>query len=346
MTIRTDLVRMALAGAACLPLVLGVPARAADPALVAAAKTEGQVVWYTTLIVNQAVRPLARAFEKKYGIRVAYARANSGPTAIKILNEANAGRVQADIFDGISTLSPLLERGLVAGYVPSTAAQYPPELKDPDGTWIATNLYFLTAGINTTLVRPAEAPQTYEDLLDPKWKGRIAWNVTSSAGAPGFVGNILMSMGEQKGMAYLKQLAKQDIKGTDASSRAVLDQVIAGDYPLALMIFSHHTVISANKGAPTTWLKMEPVAAAMNTTSLLKAAPHPNAGKLLIEFLTSTEGQTVLQKANYLPALPTVPAKTPTLKPKEGNFRVNFLPPAAFEKNMKKWSAVVKELFR
>ncbi len=89
-----------------------VPARAADAALIEAAKKEGKVVWYTTLIVNQAIRPLKEAFEKKYpGIELQYTRADEAPTAAKILAEAQAGRVQADVFDGISNMVPLKRAG-------------------------------------------------------------------------------------------------------------------------------------------------------------------------------------------------------------------------------------------
>ena len=111
---------------------------AADPALYEAAKKEGQLVWYTSLIVNQAVRPLVEAFNKKHpGIEVKYARADSGPNAIKIMNEAQAGRPQSDVFDGIDTTPPLLTAGLVERYVPSEANKYPAELKDPAGRWNA-----------------------------------------------------------------------------------------------------------------------------------------------------------------------------------------------------------------
>jgi ABC-type glycerol-3-phosphate transport system substrate-binding protein len=78
------------------------PARAADDALVEAARKEGQVVWYTTLIVNQVVRPLQEAFEKKYpGVKLQYSRADDAPTALKILSETRAGRLQADIIDSL-----------------------------------------------------------------------------------------------------------------------------------------------------------------------------------------------------------------------------------------------------
>jgi ABC-type glycerol-3-phosphate transport system substrate-binding protein len=114
------------------------PAGAAEDALYQAAKKEGEVVWYTALIVTQAVRPLIAAFNKKYpGIEVRYARADSGPTAIKIITEARAGRVQSDVFDGIDTTPPLVQAGLVEPYVAVEAGRYPPELKDPVGRWNA-----------------------------------------------------------------------------------------------------------------------------------------------------------------------------------------------------------------
>src|SRR5262244_3435086 len=128
----------ALTGALTLGVVLSAPGRAADPALYEAARKEGEVVWYTTLIVNQAVRPVIDAFGKRYpGIEVKYSRADSGPTAIKIMNEARAGRPQSDLFDGIDTTPPLLTAGLVETYVPSATDKYPAEFKDPAGRWNA-----------------------------------------------------------------------------------------------------------------------------------------------------------------------------------------------------------------
>src|SRR5262245_30819054 len=233
---------------------------AADAALVEAAKKEGKVVWYTTLIVNQAIRPLKEAFEKKYpGIELAFTRADESPTAAKIMAEAAAGRVQADVFDGISNMVPLKRAGIAAPFVPPDAAHYPADLKDKDGYWQAILLYVFTPGINTTLVPKAAAPKSYQDLLDPRWRGKMAWNPGSIAGAQGFVGNILLSMGEARGMDYLRALSAQRIVNIEASSRAILDQVIGGEYPMGLMMFNHHAVISAGKGAPSDWLAMEPV---------------------------------------------------------------------------------------
>src|SRR3954471_18349795 len=110
--------------------------RAADErALYEAAKVEGQVVWYTTLIINVGVRPLVAAFQKKYpGIDVHYSRADSAPTAVKVLNESKAGKPQADIVDGTDSLPALVRAGLLAKFLPADAARYPDVMKDPNGS--------------------------------------------------------------------------------------------------------------------------------------------------------------------------------------------------------------------
>ena len=325
----------------------GSTARAADAATIEAAKKEGKVTWYTTLIVNQVVLPLKAAFEKKYpGVTLEYARNDEGPTAIRLLNEAKSGRVQGDVFDGLTINVALKRENLLARLTVPNGADYPPEMKDADGTWHALLLFVFTPGFNTTLVSKADAPKTYKDLLDPKWKGKMAWNPNSSAGAVGFVGNILLSMGQDRGMDYLRELAKQQIVNVEASSRAILDQVIAGEYPIGLMMFNHHTVISARKGAPSDWLPMEPVPVALDSLGVMKDAPHPNAAKLLIEFLLSEEGQLVLKDSDYLPANPKIPAMKPGLRPEDGGFKATWMRPDVVDPQMASWSRIAKDLFR
>jgi iron(III) transport system substrate-binding protein len=334
----------AIAVALCLS---GTPIQAADEALIAAAKREGEVVWYTTQIVNQLVRPIATAFEKKYGIRVRHSRANSTENAVRILTESRAGRPQADVFDGTATVVPLKSEGFVLQWLPEAAKDYPAELKDPEGFWIANNLFMITPGFNTTLVPKGGEPRTYHDLLDPKWRGKMVWSASSSnSGAAGFIGTVLAEMGEDKGMAYLRALAKQDIASTGTAAREVLDKVIAGEYTIALQIFNHHAVISAKKGAPAAWIAMEPVTGTVSVAAVHKNAPHPNAAKLLAEFLASREGQTIFREADYLPADPAVPALDPTLKPEGGKFRVRFFTPEQSDAQMTAWKKIADDLFR
>jgi len=203
-----------------LPSLAG--AAAVDPAMLDAARKEGQVVWYSGLIVNQIVRPMVAAFEAKYsGIKVQYSRASDTETAVKILNEARAHRVQADVFDATNAIFPLLDAKLVAPYQPAAAQHYPAAMKDPEGYWTASNLYFLTFAANTNLVKPDEMPRSFADLLDPKWKGQMAWtSELAPQGPPGFIHNILISMGDQAGMEYLRKFAAQQPVFVAASPRA------------------------------------------------------------------------------------------------------------------------------
>jgi ABC-type Fe3+ transport system substrate-binding protein len=332
--------------AAALSLA-GACAHAADAALIDAAKKEGEVVWYTTQIVTQLVRPVSAAFEKKYGVKVRATRANSTELAVKIINESRAGKPQSDVFDGTSTVVPLKKEGYALQWLPDPARAYPAQYKDAEGYWVANNLFFLTPGFNTALVPRGTEPRSYQALLDPKWRGKMAWSTSpTSSGGPGFIGTVLTEMGNDNGMAYLRELSKQRIANIGSAAREVLDQVIAGEYLLGLQIFNHHTVISAKKGAPVDWIKMEPVTGTLSVISVHKAAPHPNAAKLLVDFIISPEGQQIFRAAEYLPADPAVLPLTTSLTPEEGKFRTHFFTPEQTEDNMEAWKKVYDDLFR
>src|SRR5581483_1379998 len=138
----------------------------------------------------------------------------------------------------------------------------------------------------------ADAPKTYDDLLDPKWKGKIAWTANPFlSGPPAFIGNALMTRGQGPGMEYLRKLSQNKIVNVAANQRGVMDMVVAGQYPLALMVFNHHAAIDSAKGAPVKWIKMQPLIENLNIVGIVKNSPHPNAAKLLIDFLSSEDGQ-------------------------------------------------------
>src|SRR6516225_10489777 len=213
--------------------------------LIAKAKQEGEVVYYTDLIVDQIVRPLAGAFETKYGIKVSYARADSQVNILKMLNERNAGRVMSDIFGLNTGLEVLIAAGAARQFTTANGEELPPRYRDPDHYWVSSHLFVITPALNTDVVAPARRPHTYDDLLAPYWRDQMRRQPNDLPGGPGFTGNVLLAMGETRGMDYLRKLAKQNIKSVSASARAVLDQVIAGEYELSLQILNHHAAISA-----------------------------------------------------------------------------------------------------
>ena len=269
---------------------------------------EGSLTWYTTQIVDQFARPAALAFEKKYGIRVNYVRADPAEIVIRIGVEAKAGRTQADVYDGTATSPGLKKQGLAMQWVPQSAKRLGPGLVDKEGYWVATNLYVLTPGYNTEMVKAGNRYRRRSTTCSIR-AGRARWCGPAGLRAPpgrGSSASSLPNAARKRAWHYLKALASQNITGVDAAARQVLDQVIAGEYPLALMIFNHHTRISAAKGAPVNWAPMQPAMAVLSVIGLTKDAPKPNAGKLFVEFLTSPEGQAFFRDADYIPVDPNV----------------------------------------
>jgi ABC-type Fe3+ transport system substrate-binding protein len=308
--------------------------------LIEGAKKEGKISFYTGLIVDQVVRPVKAAFEKEYPfVQVEFFRGNAERLAQKMLAEYQAKRYDVDVVSGSATSTIVQRAGFMQRFYSPHLAEYPAELKDPKGFWGSTNVYFMTLGYNTRSVKAADLPKSYEDLLNPRWKGQMMWSTSRGSGAPQFIGNIFVAMGQEAGKAYLQKLKQQNIAKSTASARQILDMVIAGEYPIAIQIFNHHAYISKTAGAPVDWQPLEPVTATNNTIGVAKNAPHPYAAMLFIDFVLSKQGQKVFQASNYLPAHPEVPALQADLKPGGGRFKkVNYLSPDMVFDKSNEWS--------
>lgn len=319
-----------------------------DDALVARAREEGSVTWYTGIVVNQLVRPVAAGFKQRYGIDVRFTSVTEAETVLRMRSEASAGQNMADLFDSSGAVfPPLLGSGLVGQFHPSNAAVFSPDMKDKDGYYTAIYSIYLTTGYNTDLVSEDEAPKSYEDLLDPKWEGKMAWADTPALSGPaGFIANVLSIMGDEKGMDYLKKLSRQRIVNIAGNQRVVLDNVIAGQYPIGLMIYNHQTYISRAKGAPVKAARTEPFVGHLGAIFLARKAPHPNAAKLFIEYLCSQEGQMLVREAGYPPADLHVPPKEPGISPITAGFKYRMLTPADAGEPLAKWVGIYNELFK
>lgn len=272
-----------------------------------AARGEGRVSFYSGMIENQALRPIADAFRKKYPfIAVDEWRGDSRALVQKVLTERRAGRVNGDVLESTGGAEALIKGGAVVPFRSPAMADYPSKYLDPNLFWAASRLDYFGLAYNTRQVGAAEVPKTYDDLLDPRWRGAIAWRADSEVGAPLFIAGILRSMGKERGTAYLKRLAAQQIVNYAGSARALVDRVGAGEYKIAIEIYAHHPLISRAKGAPLDTVMLNPVPSAISTIQLAKDAPHPNAALLLIDFVLSRDGQEVLRAAEYFSANPKV----------------------------------------
>jgi ABC-type Fe3+ transport system substrate-binding protein len=316
--------------------------------LIQGAKAEGELLWYTTLIVNQAARPIKKAFEKKYPfIKLDFIRAGSSKLVARLLAENRSKSYRAGVV--IGSVAPALKKaGLVQPFRTPEAATYPKDYTDPDRTWQTIRVSYNGIGYNTKLVSAAAAPKTFEDLLDAKWKGKMVWGKSSATGAPLFITHTRMVMGEKKAMAYLKKLAKQNIVTIPGSIRSVLDRVVAGEHHIMISAALHHVAISAGKGAPIASTAFEPVIGRMGYVMIMKIAPQPHAAMLFVDFIVSEEGQNILGKAKYLPAHPKVDPlpKMQKIVPRFNGLKQNLMGPDKLGKERKKSRSIYKKLFK
>ncbi len=318
--------------------------------LLEGARKEGELVVYSAMIVDQALEPLTAAFMEKYpDINVTYWRGDSESIAQRVLAEVRSGNMTVDVAEGTSVGEALVLAGAAQPFSSPMLAAYPENMIDPDHLWAATRLSYYCTAYNTDMVSAEEMPKTFDDLLDPKWKGKIAWRIGSASGTPLFITNLRTAWGDEKADEYFQKLKDQEVVNFGAgSARTLVDRVVAGEYEMAVNIFCHHPLISAEQGAPVNSQLMDPVAATAATMLIPPGIPHPHAAALFTDFLLSPEGQKILLQADYVPAHPDVNASEllqPILPGKNG-YETNFIGPDKLLKNNAASDEVFQTYFR
>ena len=232
-----------------------------DQKILEGARREGQVVIYTGLVVNVALRPMTEAFQAKYPfVKMNYWRGESEAIAAKVLAEGRANNQVADVIEGTGVGELALAANLIQPFYTPTREFLPKNLLDPDNLTAPTRVSYFAMAYNTKLVPADKIPQKYEDLLDPMWKGKISWRIESASGTSLFLTNLRLAWGEERALNYFKKLSQQKvINFGSGSARTLVDRVMAGEYPLALNVFAHFPVFSAAAGAPVNSKLLDPV---------------------------------------------------------------------------------------
>jgi ABC-type Fe3+ transport system substrate-binding protein len=312
------------------------------------ARKEGSVTIYSGLTIDAILRPLVEAFGHKYPyVKAAYWRSDSRPLVQKALAEQRAGNVIGDVLEGAGLSQSLVDAGILERFTSPSLESIPERYRDPNHLWAPTRMNYFGTAFNTKLVKPEDAPRRYEDLLDPKWKGKIAWVTESQEGKSTFITNLRLAWGEERAESYLAKLAAQNIVGVSDSARALVNRVMEGEYPLAIAIFMHHALISAKAGAPVDAVSMDPVPSLSGTVVLPKNAAHPYAAMLMIDFILSKDGQETLARQDYFPAsndvLPTEYLKR--IVPRYSGVPENFLRPEFSEAASARTQALFDKYF-
>lgn len=275
------------------------------------ARKEGEVLWIGGLNQKRARRPLLKAFIKKYPfINAKGIRTGSRKALQRVLAEHRAKTPRVDVINANVVIS-LKKAGLVQDFRTPALDAYPKKEKDPNRTWATMRYsYHGVAAYNTNLVSAADAPKTFADLLNPKWKGKMVWGDSAETGGPFLITYLRRNWGEAKAVDFIKKLSEQKVVTRTSSVRNILDLVVAGEHHIMISPALHHVGGARKKGAPIQASMVNPVLARNGYFMLMKTAPHPHAAMLLIDFILGKEAQKILRKARYFPAHPEVePAK-------------------------------------
>jgi iron(III) transport system substrate-binding protein len=279
----------AMAILAAVPPAGAQPAEARLDALVAAAKAEGSVMIYHTSAVR-TFKPVFSAFAKKYGITVRNFYATGTPLSVRFASEVASGIMQADVFYSSDTSIfqdyPKNFQPLSADALPNFA-QLPDNLKLASGLAVSSVQLSYSMFYNIKRVTEAERPRTWQDLADPKWKGRTLWIEPRSSVSFRAPYNVIRTIHP----GILSKLADNEPRLSESGTSAV-QQLAAGTGAIGYAGYPVHAEPLIAKGAPVRWATIEGPTIARRTWIGAVRGPNPNAARLLVHFLTSLEGLT------------------------------------------------------
>jgi iron(III) transport system substrate-binding protein len=301
--------------------------------LVAAAKKEGTVTFYTSMQTPES-GPLSRAFEKKYGIKVQLWRAGSEQVVQRAVNEARGGRALMDV---VETNAPEIEtlgrEGVVAAFHSAHAADFPDWAVPKHRRWYSDRANLWVVAFNTNKVKKEDIPKTYEGFADPKWKGRIAIESSDQD----WMYAVIRFMGDKPGMEYFRKLSA--LRPDMRAGHALLAQLIAaGELQVGLTVYSGNADSIKKRGGPIDWVPAEPIVGRPQGIGVARNAAHPNAALLFAEFVLSPEGQKILNDLDRNPSS----KREQTLLTK---FKYQMVDPMIWVDEASKWEKLWQELF-
>ncbi len=270
---------------------------AQSPDILERAKTEGEVILYTTMTVPDFEAFNKAAKEKYPFLTVRHVYLSSARQAARVAQEHRAGRVQADVLG--NSPEPLLyfkQQGVIGSYRSGETKNMIERTSDPEGFWSGITTDLLVTGFNPKLLSKSAAPKNYDDYLRPQFKGQMAVN----RGVVYPLTGMVSMRGEEQGVAYFRKLSQQELRLVEGYTHNV-NLLAAGEYPLTSFMQVSKLDAMKRKGAPVDWLPSTQTLATISTVAMVKNSLHPGAAQLLIDFYLSAEGQRALAGAGKIP---------------------------------------------
>jgi iron(III) transport system substrate-binding protein len=306
--------------------------------LIQGAKREGQIVFYNSHTWFKAV---AQEFEKKYPfIKVAEWRADGADVMKRVIEESQAGRFLADIVESTAgNIGGIHSQGLLQEHRSPELRFFDDDvmLKGKNGVFYwADRETYIGLGFNTNHIPAAEAPKRLNDLLDPKWKGKMS--LAGGATAARWAGAVI----EMAGREFIEKLSAQDVNVHKLSGAALANLVVTGEVPMSPTIFDSNIFVAKRKGAAVEWRPVDPVVANVGYSGLVTKAPHPHAALLFLDYIHSKEGQQFIVKGGLSSPRNDVESLVDQ-KFKKTYFEAKYSV-EEYEKKVSEWEGVIQKL--
>jgi iron(III) transport system substrate-binding protein len=228
---------------------------------------------------------------------VNHVRLGASALAARAVAEFRAGKNFTDVY-GVSpdTLNYLRNVGALASYFSPEAKFLHGGFSDPKGFWTGINTDLLVTGFNTTQLNAKRVPHSYADYLKPEFNGKMAFHI----GADNPLIGMCEMLGEEKGLAYMRDLAKQNLIQQNGYTK-ISELLAAGEFPIVAFMQITKLEKIHTRGGPVDWLPLDPSLATVSSVGVAKNAPHPAAARLLVDFYISEEGQKALKDVDKIP---------------------------------------------
>jgi len=271
--------------------------------LVDGAKKEGPLTIYTSAQTDD-MGALVAGFQKKYGIKCTMWRASSEKVLQRAVTEARAGRHTVDILETNGPELESMSREKILQPVKSpNLAQITPGALRPHGDWVGTRLNVFVQAYNTKAVKKEEEPKTWEDLLHPRWKGRLGIEAEDQD----WLAGVCAEVGEAKGLDLFRNIVKTNGISVRKGHTLLAQLVVSGEIPFALTVYSYKAEQFKQKGAPLEWLSIGTPIARANGVAVPRSAPNPHGANLFYDYEISEEGQKILASRDFVATNTKIP---------------------------------------
>jgi iron(III) transport system substrate-binding protein len=299
--------------------------------LIDGAKKEGTLTLYSSATIEDATA-ITDAFAKKYGVKVRLWRGSSEDILRRAMTEAHATRYDVDVAETAGPEMEALRREKLLREITSPVfGDLVPQAVVPHRAWVMSRLSVFAAGYNTNLVKTADAPKSYQDLTDPKWKGKLGIEADDA----GWFLAVLGGIGEEKGLKLFRDIVAKNGISVRKGHTLLANLVAAGEVPLALTVYRYRIEAMQKAGAPIAAVTLPPAVALPTGIAVFHKAPHPNAAVLFVDFFLS-DGQRILAQRGNVPTNRGVKAPPPDL---------TFIDSAKFLDEGDKWTKLFRETF-